>query len=150
MVQDCSIPLAIPFSKLTISAPVPDKRPIPGRLQSVGGHIKTYRLKNRIPIKDIISSLKIDRETLRGWESNQFQPYIRHYPLIIQLLGYFPLEIDTGTLSGKIKNYRHYNGLSQRQFAKLLDTDVATVWQWETKNRPPLLETQKKILALIE
>ena len=150
MVPGCSTPLAIPFSELTISVPLPDKRPFPESVQTIGDHLKTYRLVNNILIKDIITQLGIDRETLRGWELGLFEPFVKHYPAIIKLLGYPPFTIDDTVLSGKIKLYRYCNGLTQRQFASLLNTDVATVWQWETKNRMPLPETQKKILALIE
>ena len=142
-------PLAIPFSELNVSVQLPDKRPFPSSLQSLGDHIKTYRLKNKILIKDVIAQLNIDRETLRGWELGLFEPGVTHYPAITAILGYFPFTIDESTLAGKIKKYRFLHGLTQRQFAGQLNTDVTTVWQWETRNRLPLLKTQNAITALI-
>jgi DNA-binding transcriptional regulator YiaG len=150
LAPDCSIPLAIPFSELAISLPLPDKRPFPKSVQTIGDHIKTYRLTHNILIKDIIPTLGVDRETLRGWEQGLFHPLLRHYPRIIKLLGYIPFETDETTLAGKIKKYRYINGLTQRQFANLINADIVTVWKWEKRNITPLPETQKVLHALLE
>ena len=128
---------------------MPDKRPFPKELQSIGNHIKYTRLERRILIKDVIDELKIDRETLRGWELNLFEPHVSHYPLIIHFLGYNPCQFETDSLSGKIKSYRYKNGLTQKQFGELLQTDAAVVWQWESNGRPPLEKTKKRILELV-
>lgn len=141
----CNIPLAIPFSELTVSVPLPDKRPFPESTQSIGDHIKHHRLTHNIPIKIIIEQLGINRETLRGWELNLFQPFVKHYPKIIQLLGYYPFSEELNTLGGKIKKYRYLNGLTQRQFAELMNTDVTAVWFWEANKRAPLPPTKEAI-----
>lgn len=101
-------------------------------------------------IKDVIELLKIDRETLRGWELNLFEPHVSHYPLIISFLGYIPFKFETGSLAGKIKEYRYKHGLTQMQFGKLLNTDGSVVWQWESNNRLPIAKTQKMLLELFE
>jgi transcriptional regulator with XRE-family HTH domain len=145
----CNIPLAIPFSELTNSVPIPDKRPFPETTQTIGDHIKSHRLKHRIPVKTIIEKLGVSRDTLRGWELNLFQPFVKHYPKIIQLLGYYPLTQELNTLGGKIKKYRFMNGLTQRQFADLMDTDVTTIWFWEADKRLPLPLTKKAIEELV-
>jgi DNA-binding transcriptional regulator YiaG len=149
LAPDCSIPLAIPFSELTVSILLPDKRPFPNSLQTTGDHIKTHRLTHNIPIKEVIAKLGINRETLRGWELGLFEPFVKHYPAITAFLGYFPITIDQSSLAGKIKTFRFKRGLTQRQFAGLLHTDTTTVWQWETRNRIPLPQTQAAILSLI-
>jgi DNA-binding transcriptional regulator YiaG len=149
LVQDYNTPLAIPFSELTVSIPLPDKRPFPNSLQTIGDHIKTHRLTHCIPIKEVIAQLGINRETLRGWELGLFEPLVKHYPGISALLGYFPFAIDESSLARKIKTYRFKKGLTQRQFADLLHTDTTTVWQWETRKRIPLTQTQAVIMSLI-
>ena len=100
-------------------------------------------------IKDVIAELKIERETLRGWELNLFEPHVSHYPLIMRFLGYNPIQFDTDSLAGKIKSYRYKNGLTQKQFGELLQTDAAVVWQWESNGRPPLEKTKKRIFELV-
>jgi transcriptional regulator with XRE-family HTH domain len=140
----------VPFSELDVSVPLPDKRAFPSQLQSVGDHLRQARLARGIQIKDVISELGISRETLRGWEGNQFEPHVSHYPAIIQFLGYNPFQFDTNTLSGKIKTYRYTCGLTQAQFGALLGTNSSVVWQWETAGRPPIRKTLKRILELVD
>jgi transcriptional regulator with XRE-family HTH domain len=139
----------VPFSELNVNIPIPDKRPFPKELQTVGNHLKHARLSRNILIKDVCAFLTIDRETLRGWELGLFEPFVSHYPAIISFLGYNPCNIRTDSLAGQIKMYRHEHGLTQRQFANLLQTDASVIWQWECNNRVPLVKTQKKIQALI-
>ena len=117
-----SIPLAVPYSILNTTVPIPDKRLFPKVLQTAGNHIKQARLSRNILIKDVIALLKIDRETLRGWELNLFEPHVSHYPLIISFLGHNPCKFEINTLAGKIKSYRHIHGLTQKQFGELLHT----------------------------
>jgi DNA-binding transcriptional regulator YiaG len=139
----------VPFSELDVSVPLPDKRTFPSQLQSVGDHLRQARLVRNIQIKDVITTLGISRETLRGWEGNQFEPHVSHYPAIVQFLGYNPFLFDTSTLSGKIKTYRYTYGLTQAQFGALLGTNSSVVWQWETALRPPIQKTVQRIMAVI-
>lgn len=139
----------MPFSELNTTVPLPDKRPFPDELQTVGNHIKYARLSRNILIKDVCTLLQIDRETLRGWELDQFKPFVRHYPAIINFLGYFPFEQETESLGGKIKLYRFKNGLTQDQFGEFLTTDRSTVSQWENNKCIPIPCTKEKILELI-
>jgi len=140
----------VPYSELNVIIPFPDKRPFPSELQTVGDHLKHARLTRNMLIKDVIALLKIDRETLRGWELNLFEPHVSHYPRIISFLGYNPCNFETNSFGGKIKAYRYKHGLTQMQFGKLLNTDGSVVWQWESNTRLPKSKTQKMILELFE
>ena len=113
----CNIPLAIPFSELNTSTPLPDKRVFPAELQSIGDHLKLYRLSNNSSQKGLIQYFEVDRETIRSWENGSYLPSVKYYPKIIQLLGYYPFEHEQESLGGQIKRYRFINGLSQEQFA---------------------------------
>ena len=117
MVPGCNTPLAIPFSELHTTVLLPDKRPYPKELHTLGEYLKHARLVRSILIKDVIAEFKIDRETLRGWELGLFEPHVSHYPGIISFLGYNPCVFETNTLAGEIKKYRYSHGLSRRQFA---------------------------------
>lgn len=134
-------PYAVPFSALNKTVSLPDKRQFPKVLRHIGDHIKKARLDNRIPIKDVLNEFQIDRETLRAWELGLWEPFVKHYPKIICFLGYYPLQYETETLGGKIKKYRYEHGLTQEQFAVLLNTDKCTVSFWETNRRLPLTKT---------
>ncbi len=149
MEPGCSTPLAVPFSELNIVVSLPDKKPYPSSLQSIGNHIKSARLTRGILIKDVIAEIHIDRETLRGWELGLFEPHVSHYPKIVNFLGYIPYPNQDETLAEKIKNYRYKYGLTQRGFAELLQTNCSVVWQWESNCRPPIDKTRERILDLI-
>lgn len=140
----------MPFSVLNISVALPDKRPFPDELQTVGNHIKHARLTRNILIKDVCIFLKITRESLRAWELNIYEPHVSQYPLIISFLGYNPCQFETDSIAGKIKRYRHLHGLTQKQFGDLLHTDASVVWQWESNGRLPIAKSKKLILELIE
>jgi len=140
----------VPFSTREKTVPLPDKRPFPAELQHVGNHIKKARLERKIHIKNLLAEFEIDRETLRAWEHGLWKPFVRHYPKIIQFLGYYPFYHEIETLGGKIKKYRFEHGLTQGQFANLFNTDKCTVSFWETNRRMPLEKTVvilKKILG---
>jgi transcriptional regulator with XRE-family HTH domain len=140
----------VPFSALNVIVALPDKRPFPNELETVGNHLKQARLSRNMLIKDVIAQLEIDRETLRGWELNLFEPHVSHYPLIISFLGYNPCNFETDSLGGKIKAYRYKYGLTQKQFGKLLNCDCSVVWQWESNTRLPIPKTQERLLSIFE
>ena len=140
----------MPFSILNNVVPLPDKRQFPEELQSTGDHLKHARLTRNILIKDVCAYLKIDRDTLRGWEQNLFEPHVSHYPVIISFLSYNPCQIESSSLSGKIKKYRYAHGLTQKQFGALLDIDACVVWEWESNERLPIPKNKTRVLELIQ
>ncbi|MBI2730342.1 MAG: helix-turn-helix domain-containing protein [Sphingobacteriales bacterium] len=101
-------------------------------------------------IKDVISILNINRETLRSWEVGAYEPMPYHYPAIIKFLCYLPISFETDSLGGRIKKYRYLNGLSQEQFALLLNTDKCTVSFWEKNKRLPLKKMINRVSTFID
>ncbi|MEM1141407.1 MAG: helix-turn-helix transcriptional regulator [Pseudomonadota bacterium] len=81
------------------------------------------------------------------WELNQHQPATRHYPKIIEYLGYCPsfqAEAD-GSVAGLLRQYRVCNGLSRKQVANLIGIDASTVASVETGRHKPTKRTVIKI-----
>ncbi|MBS1734395.1 MAG: transcriptional regulator [Bacteroidetes bacterium] len=145
-----STPLAIPFSELHNIVPIPDNRPFPASLEIIGNHIKKARLERGILIKDVITFIGIDRETLRNWERDATDPHVKYYPAIERFLGYAPWNSKAETLSEKIKMYRYRNGLTLEQFGNLLGVRECMVWEWESNNRMPYKKTKDRILSLLD
>jgi DNA-binding XRE family transcriptional regulator len=52
-------------------------------------------------------------------------------PIIIEFLGYNPLQSNTTTLCERLKEYRILKGLSLRRLAKELGLDPGTLANWE-------------------
>ena len=95
----------------------------------------------------------VTEESITNWENSNSGPQIHFYPKIIEFLGYFPFDIDTSTLGGKIKRYRYMKGVSQEQLAKELGVNESTVFHFEKNTHKPLPGTLKKlapILAAVE
>jgi transcriptional regulator with XRE-family HTH domain len=116
---------------------LPDKRPFPNALITIGDHIKQARLDRKLLIKDVLAVLGISRWTLREWEHGNLEPFVQQYPKIIAFLGYYPFDHETKSLGGKIKKYRFTHGLSQKEFGQLVGVLGCTVSTWERNKLVP-------------
>lgn len=75
--------------------------------QTVGGKILSQRLKLGLLQTDVARIIGVSTDTITNWENGRGGPQFRSYPKVIEFLGYFPLEIDTTTLGGRIKECRY-------------------------------------------
>lgn len=91
----------------------------------------------------------VTEESITNWEVNRHEPQIEYYPKIIDFLGYFPFDIDTSTLGGKIKRYRYMKGVAQEQLAKELGVNESTVFHYEKNNKKPLRKTMAKLAPTV-
>jgi DNA-binding XRE family transcriptional regulator len=55
---------------------------------------------------------------------------------------------DAESLSFVIKNYRKKNSITQVEFSKIMDLDVATIIRWEKGRHHPSKKTRKKLKSL--
>ena len=87
--------------------------------------------------KDVARICGVTEDCITNWEKSRSNPQVQFFPHIINFLGYMPFEVDLTTLSGKLKAYRHINGLSQKQLGKILGVNGATVCSWELEENQP-------------
>ena len=108
------------------------KDKIPKELQTIGDHLKSKRLKQRLSVKNILNYFSISSSSAyRDWEDKKdIQISVKYYPEITAFLGYCPVEKYT-TMGEKLKLYRKYAGLSQRDLAKKLNCKDTTIAKWE-------------------
>lgn len=110
---------------------------MPKALNTIGDHIRAWRINNNLLQKDIAKMLQVTEDTITGWENGRVAPGISHIPKITQLLGYLPIQIDTSTLGGEITYFRYLNGLTPKEFGEKVGADPSTIRAWETgKNKP--------------
>lgn len=84
---------------------------------------------------------------MQNWENNWREPDIKHLPKIIKFIDFCPYDASL-TISQKAIIWRIYNGLSQKQMAKLAGVDPSTLSRFEQGKR--ISETkQRKILETI-
>ena len=88
-------------------------------------------------------------DSITGWENNRNEPSVIYYLKIIQFLGYVPFEINTSTLGGQIKLYRHLHGLSQEELARKLEVNESTVFHYENNKHKPSPKTLRKFKSLL-
>lgn len=140
---------ALPFSRLEklVVRRKPDG--YPAEVCTLGDHIRKHRMDNFLSQPDVAKLLHVSADTVMYWETNRFEPQVMFYPPIISFLGYFPFDIDTSNLAGKIKKYRFEHGLSMKVFAKHAGVDQASVQRWEGGHGLPNINLHTQLIALL-
>ncbi|MEN5197014.1 helix-turn-helix domain-containing protein [Sphingobacterium faecium] len=122
----------------------------PERPLSIGDHIRKKRMDLKLLQKDVAKICDVTEGCITNWEKNRSSPQIQFFPCIIMFLGYLPFEFDETTLSGRLKACRCRNGLSQKQLAKIIGVDGATVCSWELEENYPHKGTLAKVDMILE
>ena len=123
--------VALICSRLTTTVGKPLGAKYVANLVTLGQKIRNRRLELRLLQKDIAERIGVCEDTITNWENGYSEPDIQYYPALIHYLGYIPFEIDTATLSGRIKLHRYTRGISQKELAKELGIDESTIWRLE-------------------
>jgi DNA-binding transcriptional regulator YiaG len=95
--------------------------------------------------RDLRERFKLEKETYANWEKGRCKPAIRHWPGIIEFLGYDP-NSEPKTTGERLVTYRRRLGLSRVALAQHLNVDDTTLWRWEIGERQP--ECQRHIDAV--
>ena len=91
--------------------------------------------------RDLRERFRLEKETYANWEKDRCQPAIRHWPGIIEFLGYDP-NPEPKTFGEKLLAYRRRHGLSRKALARQLGLDEATLLWWERDLRIPQRQWQ--------
>jgi transcriptional regulator with XRE-family HTH domain len=121
---------------------VPQYNPKP---QTIGEHIRKKRIQSKLLQKVAADQLGIDENTLTGWELERNQPSMKYYPAIISFLGYYPFDHETESLAGKLKQIRHYYGLTFKECAQRLSISVDAAMRWE-RGKPVAYPSTRKLI----
>ncbi|WP_165456515.1 helix-turn-helix transcriptional regulator [Pedobacter kyonggii] len=116
---------------------------------SIGDHIRKKRMELKLRQTELAVICGVSEDCVRNWEKNRSTPQIQFFPRVINFLNYIPFEVNLTTLSGKLKAHRHINGLSQKQFGKILGVDGATVCSWELEENKPHKEIMEKLDSML-
>jgi site-specific DNA recombinase len=104
--------------------------------KTLGQHLKKRRLELGLRQRDVQERFKLDHETLATWEKDRCQPSMRHWPGIINFLGFDPTP-EPKTVGEHLRAYRRRHGISRKALAAELEVDEATLWRWEEGRRMP-------------
>jgi len=64
----------------------------PKSLETIGDHIRKRRMDLKLIQKALAERLRVNKDTIRFWESSQAKPSRVKIPTIIEFLGYDPFE----------------------------------------------------------
>ncbi len=83
-----------------------------------------------------------------NWESNTSTPYWQYLKPIVEFLGYDPLP-PAETMAGRLVRDRWLRGWTQKEMAKRLGVDPATLARWERGERSPAENYRERIRRLL-
>lgn len=93
----------------------------------------------------------MDDDAIMCWETGITEPQIQFVPKIIEFIGYNPYaHLETRTFGGKVKLFRLLNGLSYRNLAKVLGSDMGRVAKWENNRRKPKEPRLSQLLEILD
>ena len=100
--------------------------------------------------RELRGRFTLEKETYANWEKDRCFPAMKHWPGIIEFLGYDPIA-EPKTAGERLLAYRRQHGLSRKALAASLRVDKHTVWRWEAGQSEPTSETHRTAFAnLIE
>jgi transcriptional regulator with XRE-family HTH domain len=117
--------------------------------KTLGQHLKKRRLQLGLLQRDLSQRFKLEKETYATWEKDRCYPAMRHWPGIIEFLGYDPNPAPV-TTGEKLLAFRRTFGISRRKLSKQLGVDEGTLWKWETEQRTPTRNNHKKAVWALE
>ena len=97
----------------------------------MGEHLKRIRLDLGLR-QEAAAQLGVNFKTYENWEQGKYEPEDRFFPAVIRFLGYDPSPAPV-TLPDRIRAARRRQGISQRELARKLGLDPATVQAWEAE-----------------
>jgi transcriptional regulator with XRE-family HTH domain len=110
--------------------------------KTLGQHLKKRRLESSLLQRDLRERFKLENETYANWEKDRCYPAMKHWPGIIEFLGFDP-NPEPSTFGERLIAYRRRKGLSRKILAATLAVDEGTLWRWEIGRRKP--ENQKHV-----
>lgn len=104
--------------------------------RTLGEHLKKRRLESGFLQRDLRKRFGLEKETYANWEKDRCYPAMKHWPGIIEFLGFDPSP-EPKTIGERLLAYRRRHGLSRVALARKLGVDETTLWRWEVDQRMP-------------
>ncbi len=99
--------------------------------------MRKKRLELKLLQKEVARVLGVSKDTVTYWEVGRSSPRLQHMPKIIEFLGYIPFGKEPKTLGERIVYCRRLAGVPQKELAKTIGVDPATLAGWERGERVP-------------
>jgi DNA-binding XRE family transcriptional regulator len=113
---------SLPICHIVLKAVKPERKPYPKELKTYGDHLRKKRLDLNLSQPQVAKIINVTTDSITNWELNRGTPNLTLIPKIISFLGYTPTFNEN-----LIKQYRIQNGISQKEFARILKIDPTTL-----------------------
>ena len=135
----------MPICNIVLNALKPDRRPYPEELKTYGDHLRKKRLDLNLSQPQVAKIINVTTDSITNWELNRTEPNLNLIPKIIAFLGYVPIINEN-----PIRNYRIQNGITQTEFARILEIDPTTLSRIErSKGERMSMKVQIKLYHLL-
>lgn len=126
----------MPFCYAELRTPKLKPERYPKQLSTLGDHLRARRIELGMLQSQVADEIGVHELTITNWERNESRPAVNYMPAIIGFLGYNPAP-QAGSFSERVQTVRRRQGLNQREFARVLGVDPATIRDWERGRRTP-------------
>jgi transcriptional regulator with XRE-family HTH domain len=150
IVEAAGAPVRCIFVNLTLKCKRPIDSAYPKRLETLGDHLRAVRLDRGLSQPDVAKILKVNPDTVTGWELNRHHPPARLAKKIINFIGYMPFTQEGVSLGRKLYYARLISGKTQRQVAAKIGCDESNLRRIELDSRNPRKTTSLKIQRFID
>lgn len=96
---------------------------------------------------EFVTIIGVDESTVTNWERNRTTPMLWALPRIIEYIGYDPSVSNPNTLGGRLLRHRQLRGMTQKDLARRIGIDPATLSRLE-RNQGRCLKSVMKKLAV--
>jgi DNA-binding transcriptional regulator YiaG len=97
--------------------------------------------------KDVAELIGVSEDCLRFWEDGTTTlPTAKQFPPLIAFIGYYPLDHETDSSAGKLRQLRYCQGLNYEQCGAVFGVDASTIRRWELGASKPKPRIAKLIL----
>ncbi len=134
----------MPICNIQLSSKRPNKKPYPKELITYGDHLRKKRLDLNLTQSQVAKIINVTAESITNWELNRTEPNLYQIPKIISFLGYTP-EMN----ENPIIKYRIRKGLSQKEFARIIEIDSTTLSRIERGSERIREKVKKKLHYLL-
>ena len=138
------------FCEITSIGKLPLHPKYPRELNTIADHLRKRRFDLKLSQPQVARIFGVVTDTITFWENERVMPNVRFAPQIISFLGYNPYKIDSETLGGRVKLYRHLKGLSQKKFARVMCVDPSTIKSWEENEFNPDAENFVRLVKYLK
>ena len=116
---------------------------------TLGEHLKKCRLERTLTQGNAVAFLSVSVETLHNWETAKTAPAVKHWPAIMEFLGYCPYQRPR-SLGDRLRLHRMHRGLTFEELAEMLGIDPGSIACWEAGEQEPRGKYRKLIEAVVD